>query len=387
MQCRVCNTEIHPFMTFGQMPIANGFLTADQIKDEYFYELAPAVCGNVICGMFQLMEQPEPQRMFHENYAFHTGTSKYMDAHFKAWAQRIAPGSHVIEIGCNDGTFLQHLKARYCDCVGIEPAKNVALIAQAKGLRVRAEFFQEFARTAATQVDYILAANVMCHIPDINGMAKEIARLLKPHGQFIFEDPYLPDMLRQTSFDQIYDEHVFMFSASTVKRAFAPHGLHLIRCEPQPVHGGSMRYTLSPVNMPGTKGLEDTLEREAAISKNAYWHFAERCSERREAINALLGKLNGAKVVGYGATSKSTTMLNYCGLGPNEIQYIADTTPIKQGKLAPGSHIPIRSYEEFMLDYPDFAILLAWNHAAEIMAKEKKFRGRWITYVPNVGIQ
>jgi methylation protein EvaC len=402
--CRVCHTAISPFMTFGDMPIANGFLTEGQIADEYRFELAPAFCGR--CGMFQLMEQPEAERMFHAQYAFFSSTSRYMQAHFRAFAdlvmRRVLAGRSnplVLELGSNDGIMLRHFKDAGIRHLGIEPSENVADVARAQGIQTVSRFFNlELADWIVAEhgrADALLAANVMCHIPDINAVAAGIARVLKPDGVLMFEDPYLGDMIAKTSYDQIYDEHVFIFSASSVAWAFGQHGFELIDVLPQITHGGSMRYVLAPKGShPISAAVGTQLEAERAQGLHdarTYEQFKAHCEASRSALRALLESLrrDGRRVVGYGATSKSTTVTNYCGIGPEHIEFVSDTTPIKQGKLTPGAHIPVKPYEAFVQNPPDYALLFAWNHAAEIFEKERAFTaggGKWITFVPRVGI-
>jgi methylation protein EvaC len=281
----------------------------------------------------------------------------------------------------------------------VEPSTNVAEVARGQGISTTSAFFD---RKLADQIasdhgraDAILAANVMCHISNLACVAAGVQRLLKPDGVFIFEDPYLGDMIEKTSYDQIYDEHVFIFSASSVQRAFAPFGLELIDVRPQITHGGSMRYTLAPRNSrQSSQNLEKQLAKETALGltrPETYLRFKAKCESSRA---ALMQKLESARsqrkrVVGYGATSKSTTVINYCGITSEHVEFISDTTPIKQGKLSPGAHIPVRAHSEFVKRYPDYALLFAWNHAAEIRDKETGFiaaGGRWIVYVPEVAI-
>jgi methylation protein EvaC len=235
----------------------------------------------------------------------------------------------------------------------------------------------------------------MCHIPDLPGVAAGVQSLLKPDGVFVFEDPYLGDMIAKTSYDQIYDEHVFIFSASSVRRAFAPFGLELVDVMPQVTHGGSMRYTLAPKGSRQiSKKVDEQFAKEAALGLDraeTYLRFKENCESSRAALLQTLERLRTQckRVVGYGATSKSTTVINYCGITPSHVEFISDTTPIKQGRLSPGAHIPVKPYGEFTKRYPDYALLFAWNHAAEIREKETGFvaaGGRWIVYVPEVAI-
>jgi len=391
-------------MSFGKMPIANGFLTSDQIQNEYFFELAPAFCS--YCGMFQLIEQPGQQKMFHENYAFFSSTSNYMQAHFKQFSEMVIKyvladrqEPFVVELGSNDGIMLRNFKDAGVRHLGIEPSENVANVARSEGVETLSEFFNiELADKIVEkhgQADSVLCANVMCHIPNLNSIAKGIKRLLKPDGMLIFEDPYLGDMIAKTSYDQIYDEHVFIFSATSVSWAFAQQGLELIDVQPQITHGGSMRYLLA---LKGShhvsSNVDDLLQKEqkqGLHKKETFDKFRQNCETSRKALKELLETLKqkGERVVGYGATSKSTTVINYSDIGPEHIEFISDTTPIKQGKLTPGAHIPVKPYEDFLHNPPDYALLFAWNHATEIFEKENSFTnggGKWIKFIPQVEV-
>jgi methylation protein EvaC len=403
-RCRVCDGPIFAFMSFGRMPIANGFLAAEEIPNEYFFELAPAVCNQ--CSMFQLIEQPQPDKMFHEQYAFYSSTSRYMQMHFETFAKSVIvdelPGRadpFVVELGSNDGIMLRHFHERGIRHLGVEPSVNVANVAQGRGIRTISAFFnRKLAEDIVAEhgrADLMLAANVMCHIPDLPGVAAGAQYLLKPDGVFIFEDPYLGDMIEKTSYDQIYDEHVFIFSVSSVARAFALHGLEVVDAEPQTTHGGSMRYTLA---RKGARAVSPRVAIQMAKEKaqgldrpETYVVFRRNCENSRARLMETLetARQEGKRVVGYGATSKSATVTNYCGITPDHVEFISDTTPIKQGKLSPGAHIPVKPYSEFTRARPDYALLFAWNHSVEIREKEKEFvaaGGRWIVYVPEVGI-
>jgi methylation protein EvaC len=283
--------------------------------------------------------------------------------------------------------------------LGIEPSENVADVARDQGIKTLSEFFNlELAKRLVKEnghADAVLSANVMCHIPDINSIAEGIAHLLKDDGVLIFEDPYLGDVVSKTSYDQIYDEHVFIFSATSVSTAFGRHGLELIDVLPQVTHGGSMRYVLAPEGShPISNNVKDIHDKEFTMGlgkKETYEKFKKNCEKSKKDLVELLQQLreDGKRVVGYGATSKSTTVMNYCGIGPQHIEFISDTTPIKQGKLTPGVHIPVKAYEEFKGNYPDYALLFAWNHAKEIFENEGAFSdygGKWIMFVPKVEI-
>ena len=403
-QCRICRKNMKPFMTFGRMPIANGFLLPEMIDKEYFFELQPSFCSH--CNMFQLAEQPAPEQMFHENYAFFASTSRYMQTHFESFATTVMDqfladrrDPFVVELGSNDGIMLRHFKRRGYRHLGVEPSANVAEVARSQGVETQVGFFgKELADSIVGDhghADAVLAANVMCHISDLSSVMEGIRRILKRDGILMFEDPYLGDMIAKTSYDQIYDEHVFIFSALSVSRAFEPYGLELIDLVPQMTHGGSMRYVLAPRNTRHSSPMvAQVLVKERAQGLDlpeTYLRFKANCETSRAQLMVLLNNLcrDGKRVLGYGATSKSTTVTNYCGITSEHLEFISDTTPLKQGKLSPGTHIPVRPYDEFVAKYPDYALLFAWNHAAEIREKETQFTangGRWINYVPKVEI-
>lgn len=402
--CRISGTPLTSVVNFGMQPLGNGFLNTEHFLDEYFFPMT--VGFSEASMMLQLIEQPEPEKMFHDHYAFYSSTSSFMAQHFKQFADQVIQSGYlskddpfVVEMGCNDGIMLKNFAEQGISHVGIEPSLNVAKEANKRGVRTRSEFFsEELAETIVRedgQADAFLAANVMCHIPDIVGVVKGIRKLLKPTGAVIFEDPYLGDIVAKTSYDQIYDEHVFLFSALSIQHLFGLHGMELIDVLPQKTHGGSMRYVLAHQ---GAYPVKDSVIQLIAKEKaqgldrlSTFETFGINVEKSRTNLVKLLNdlKAQGKKVAGYGATSKSTTILNYCGIGPDLIEYISDTTPIKQGKFTPGMHILVVPYETFKNNPPDYAVLFAWNHAEEIMAKEKEYMaggGKWIVHVPEVKV-
>ena len=401
--CLICHAEVLPFMSFGRMPIANGFLAPEQFAAEYFFELKVGFCPG--CQMVQLLELVDREKMFHEHYAFFSSTSKRMAAHFQGFAEWVrdehltAPDPFVVEIGSNDGIMLQHFARAGIRHLGLEPSANVAQAATEKGVQTVCRFFDEdVAREIVTThgpVDAFLGANVMCHIPYLHSVAAGIKGLLKPEGVLIFEDPYLGDIAEKASYDQIYDEHAFYFSVASISALFEQHGMEVVDVLPQDVHGGSMRYVIAHR---GARKVSPAVvaqrAKEARLGLARFETFEElrrRIERSRDELMALLRELKrqGKRVVGYGATSKSTTVTNYCGITPDLVEFISDTTPIKQGTFSPGAHLPVRPHEEFATRYPDYALLFAWNHAGEIMAKEQGFQragGRWIVYVPKVEV-
>lgn len=402
--CRVSGQPLTKTVDFGRQPLGNGFLLPEQFSSEYFYPMEVGFSETSM--MFQLIEQPAPEQMFHEQYAFYSSTSRFMEQHFGEFAQQVMesvylakPDPFVVELGCNDGIMLKNFARAGIRHLGIEPSRNVAEVANAQGIRTLSEFFDEGVAEQIVRVDgqadAFIAANVMCHIPNILGVVKGIRTLLKPTGVVMFEDPYLGDVIEKTSYDQIYDEHVFLFSAHSIRYLFNLHGMELIDVQPQKTHGGSMRYMLAHAGAyPVSDAVTQLLQKEQSIGLHrlsTFETFRKNVEQSRNDLVSLLRDLKsqGKRIAGYGATSKSTTILNYCGIGPDLIDYICDTTPIKQGKFTPGMHIPVKPYEDFKANPPDYAVLFAWNHAEEILAKEKAFMeagGGWIVHVPKVQV-
>jgi methylation protein EvaC len=401
--CAICKNPVAPFISFGRMPIANGFLSEVQFAGEHFFELAVGFCAR--CRMVQLTELVDREKMFHENYAFFSSTSTYMAEHFRRFSESVraqhlgGADPFAVEIGSNDGILLQNYARAGIRHLGIEPSANVAEVARGKGVNTVCEFFDEaLARRIVAehgQADSFLGANVMCHLPYLHSVAAGIRLLLKPRGVLVFEDPYLGDIVEKTSYDQIYDEHAVYFSVTSLDYLFGEHGMEIVDLAPQPTHGGSMRYTVALKGAhPPTAAVEAQRAKERSLGLGepaTFDRFRRNVEASRDDLMTLLRRLKseGKRVVGYGATSKSTTVTNYCGITPDLVEFISDTTPIKQGKFSPGAHIPVRPHTEFAKRPPDYALLFAWNHGPEIMAKEQAFTaagGKWITYVPRVEV-
>lgn len=403
-KCLVCEKPYEPFMSFGQQPIANGFLSEQNFKNEYFFEMEVAFCDN--CNMFQLVNIPEREKMFNENYAFFSGTSKFMAHHFENFANHLLndfikdnSDPFIVEIGSNDGIMLQNFAKKNIRHLGIEPSENVAMVAREKGINTIVEFFdKEVAQKIVEKngkADAFIAANVMCHIPYIKSIVEGIKVLLKPDGIVMFEDPYLGSVIEKTTYDQIYDEHTFLYSVHSVKYLFNLFDMDVVDVEPQETHGGSMRYVIAHK---GSRIISENVFKQLEFEKNigldkmeTYLQFKINCEKSRTDLVNLLTKLKneGKTIVGYAATSKSTTVINYCKITTDLLDYICDTTPIKQNKFSPGLHIPIKPVEDFQNSYPDYALLFGYNHSKEIMEKEQDFMkagGKWILYISKIEI-
>ncbi|MBT2212813.1 class I SAM-dependent methyltransferase [Actinomadura sp. NEAU-AAG7] len=402
-ECRVCGGVVEEFIDLGRQPSANAFPLPEQVGGEFLFRLAAGACGR--CSMVQLLEEVPQTVRYHEGYRYRASGSKGHRRHFEEDARRFlrdeltGPGAFIVEIGCNDGVMLSTVADAGVAHLGVEPSANVADEARAKGVSVLNAFFDEETATAVRAehgpAKVVFGANTICHIAHIRSVFRGVGALLAPGGVFVFEEPYLGTVLEQGAFDQIYDEHVFYFSVTSVAAMAERFGFELVEAEPIPLHGGEIRYTVAragerPVGGSVRRFLAE--ERERGLSSpEALRRFGDSVRQVRDDLLALLRELraDGRRVVGYGAPGKATTITNFCGIGTDLVPFVCDSTPDKQGRLVPGSHLPVRPPEAFSDPYPDYALLFAWNHAEEIMAKEQGFRhsgGRWIRYVPTVTV-
>ncbi len=397
-KCKVTQKKIKPFMSFGSMPLANGFLKKSQFKKEFFYKME--VGFNEDLSLFQLAEQPEAKLMFNKDYPFFTSSSNFMINHFRLFSKWLKKNNYLknnynlIEIGSNDGTFLNNFKNTSINFFGIEPSKNMSDLSNKKKIPALNFFFNfenvKNLKKSIGKTNLITAANVICHVQDLNSLILGIDLLLNKKGIFIFEEPYLGSMYSKVSYDQIYDEHVFMFSAHSVKKIFNIYGFDLINVIPQVTHGGSMRYVIGRANEHKiTKNVEKILQYEKKNKIDSFegcLNFKKKCLESKFLLKEKINRMKSMdkKIVGYGATSKSTTILNYCGINSKHINCIFDTTKEKVGKFTPGTHIPIVNMKDFNKYNKDYVYLFAWNHKDEIFRKEKKFKkdgGKWFSHV------
>ncbi len=387
-KCKVTGEKIPIIFNFGKMPIANNF--SNKIDKKNMYEMKIAFNENN--GLFQLVSAPKPKKLFNNDYAFMSSTSSFMKVHFKNVAKNIkkiiTKKSKIMEIGCNDGIFLENFKN--FDHLGIEPSKNVYRISRSKKLKVLNSFFTKkliYQKKLYNKFDIIFAANVICHIPNVLDLFKCIESSLKKEGLFIFEEPYLAAMLEKTAYDQIYDEHYYMFSANSIISILEKFNLQLIKAERISTHGGSMRYYVKKTNSHKiSKKLKQVLkyEKDFKILKiKTIQKFAENCSNSKKRILKIMNKLNkkGIDIYGYGATSKSTTILHFCNIKDNLIKGIFDNTPTKINKYFPSKKIKIIDYEKFKEIKPKYCFLFAWNHFKEIFEKEKLNKIKWLCHI------
>ena len=288
---------------------------------------------------------------------------------------------------------MSNFKNNKTNVLGIEPSSNVARISKKKGIKTMNSFFTyknvKKVKKYKSNTDIISAANVICHVPDLNNLIKGVDYLLNADGLFIFEEPYLGSMYAKTSYDQIYDEHIFMFSVNSIKKIFELFNFDLINVLPQKAHGGSMRYVVGRSGIHKiSKNVSKFLKyekRKKIDSIEGCLSFKRKCEiskkKLKKKINNILKK--GQKIAGYAATSKSTTILNYCNINNKHIDFICDTTPNKINMFSPGTHIPIVPVDYFKKNIPDYTFLFAWNHKKEIFKKEKKIlnKTKWFAHV------
>jgi len=386
MKCKFSQKKISPFMSFGKMPMANQFLTKDQFAKEFFYDLEVGFSEKYY--LFQVNDHPVSQNIFNDDYPFYTSKSNYMINHFRIFADWIKKNylresSRVIEIGANDGSFLKNFNTKNIIHYGFEPSKKIAQVAKNKGLDMIADFFNE--KNAKNldkftkNTDVVFAANVICHIPDLNDLIKGIDAVLSKKGVFIFEEPYLGSMFKKVSYDQIYDAHIYIFSLLSVREIFKKYNFDLIDAYPQITHGGSMRYVIARNNQrPISNRVNKIINNEISLKMDTLKSceiFKNNCQISRDKFKKKIINFKnlGKKICGYAASAKSTTLLNYCKIDRNLIEFIVDSTKEKVGKFSPGMHIPVVSENYFHKHLPDLLVLLSWNHKKEILSKEKKY--------------
>lgn len=387
MNCRVCGANTKKFLDLGKQPIANQFVK--EIDDtETFYHLEIFFCPK--CYSVQIGECPEASKVFTEDYPFYTSSSKFMQRHFEELSVSIKNSSiyqnnpFIVEIGSNDGTFLNFFKGT--KHLGIEPCSCVADVAIKSGVNVRKEFFNEDCAAKVLvnegEAGVIVSANTFSQIQDRKSVLLGIKKLLSNNGVWINEEPYLGNIIYDVAYDQFYNEHVFYSSIASYDKITKMFGLEVVGFKWQDVHGGSMRYYISHEgsNPKGRKLVEKALERESLSTFDEFKDFQSKVQESARQLKNKLIDLQQKKetIVGYGATAKSSTILNYCKIDGAIIKGIYDTTPVKQDTYSPGMHIPIIAYDTFKKDNNKNVVLFAWNHKKEILEKEKRSKINWI---------
>jgi SAM-dependent methyltransferase len=409
LACRFCGAALsHVFVDLGAQPLANSYLGPEDLrKPERFYPLCVYVCGE--CLLVQLPEEERPEEIF-SDYAYFSSYSESWLAHARAYAHGmierfgIGPGHQVVEIASNDGYLLRWFAERGIPVLGVEPAANVAEAARAAGYPTRVEFFgAEAARRMVAEglrADLLAGNNVLAHVPDLNDFVAGLKILLAPEGVLTMEFPHLLRLMAEDQFDTIYHEHYSYFSFSAARRVFAAHGLTLFDVEELPTHGGSLRIYARHAedeSKPVGERVADLLAREEEAGLGAfgglaaYRSFTERVYRVKRGLLRFLieAKEAGKTVAGYGAPAKGNTLLNFCGVRTDLVDYTVDRSPHKQGRYLPGTRIPIHGPDRLRETRPDYVLILPWNLKDEIvaqMADVRSWGGKFVVAIPEVTV-
>ncbi len=391
--CGICNGKnLLPVIDLGEMPVSNNFLPDQKsFEKEGKFPLTVSLCDN--CKSFQLSHIVSPEFIFN-NYSYATGASAPLVNHFHNLADEIAdrhidsPNDLVVEVGSNDGSLLLRIKDR-AKILGVDPAPNIAKEAVKNGVPTEIGFFgQKLSKDLRSKfglAKVVVANNVMAHIDDIQDAFKGVRSLLAPSGKFIFEVHWVGNLLNEGGFDQIYHEHFYYHSLHSLKVLLESVGMTISDVRSVPIHGESIRVyaTLSGQSSDNVRKFLSR-EKDLKLHQNqTYFDFSDRVERNRRELKDLLTKLKSEskRIFGYGAPSKGNTLINYLGIGPETIEFIIDTTPAKQGKYTPGSHIKVVSGDILEKETPDYALLLSWNYANAIMEKEKVLRKRGVKFI------
>ncbi len=400
--CRICQERrLERFLSLGSMPLANRFLTEAQLAEpEPEYPLDVLFCQS--CGLVQLGEVVPPEILF-RHYLYASSTSDTIPAHFTSLAKEIyqfflqdAPQSLVVEVASNDGCLLRALKARGVRVLGVEPATNLVEIARRAGIETVNEFFSEATAksllAAYGPARVIIANNVLAHVDDLRDFIRGMHALLEDDGTVVIEVPYLVDLLDKVEFDTIYHEHLSYFAVGPLVRLCDQYGMRLVDVRRVGVHGGSLGLYMKKASVGRTPSAEVgsllRLEQDRGLDRvETYTAFAARVERLRDNLTALIGRLKAEDrwLAAYGAPAKGNTLLNFCKIGRESLDYTVDKSPLKQGLYTPGRHLPVLSPDRLLADRPDAVLLLAWNFADEILRQQAAYReqsGRFIIPVP-----
>jgi len=402
--CRSCGSaHLHPVIDLGMQPLANRLLSSGQQSAiEQKFPLEVLVCGD--CWLMQITHIVPPAELF-SDYVYFSSFSDEMLSHASEVSLRLIKekdldgSSFVVEVASNDGYLLKNFVEAGVPCLGFEPAENTAEVARAGGVETRGEFFgRESAEALMAErraADLILANNVFAHAPDPNDFVAGLSALLASDGWAVIEFPYGVDLIEKAEFDTIYHEHVFYFTLTPLIPLFARHGLEIFHVERIPIHGGSLRIFAARRGVEAVrKSITAVIDREneTGVATAAYYGLlCERARQVKEDLVRFLDekRKEGKRVAAYGASAKGSTLLNYIGAAAKTIEFIADRSTYKHGKLSPGLHLSIVPSEELAMRVPDFAILLVWNFSTEVLRQQAGYQekgGRFVIPLPQLNV-
>ncbi len=407
ISCRFCSAELnHTFIDLGMSPVANDYIKPENEQSmEPFYPLHVFVCEK--CFLVQLPNHRREEEIFTNEYAYFSSYSESWLSHAKKYVDMVVgrfkfnENSHIVELASNDGYLLQYFVEKNIPVLGIEPCANVAEAAEKKGIASLVEFFgEDIATKLQTQnkgADLIIGNNVLAHVPDLNDFVKGMKILLNPGGVVTIEFPHLMNLIKDNQFDTIYHEHYSYFSFSTVQKIFAYHGLTLFDVEEIPTHGGSLRIYGKHVEnnaleiSPNVAGILEKEQKFGILQLETYTSFEEKVKKtKRDLLEMLITLKNeGKHIVAYGAAAKGVTLINYCGIRRDFLDYVVDKNPHKQNHFMPGVHIPIVGLEKITETKPDYILILPWNikkEVSESISYIREWGGKFIVPIPNVYI-
>jgi SAM-dependent methyltransferase len=405
--CRSCGSPLQkPFLDLGNSPLSNGYLSEKNIHVmEPYFPLEVYFCPH--CSLVQLDVFEAPEQIFSSDYAYFSSYSSSWLAHCKAYVDMMVKrfgyteNSFVMEVASNDGYLLQYFKEHHVPVKGVEPAKNTAEIAIAKGIPTDVTFFNTgYANEMISRnspADLIIGNNVLAHNPNLNDFVEGLRIALKPHGVITMEFPHLLQLMVNNQFDTIYQEHYSYLSLHAVRYLFNAHHLEIFDVDELSTHGGSLRiyakHTGDPVNEISPRVLEllDKEKRAGLLDQTTYKKFRMNVeATKRALLQCLITAKNGGKaIVGYGAPAKGNTLLNYCGIRTDLLDYTVDSNPHKQNLFLPGTHIPIKHPDQIWHDKPDYILILPWNIREEIMEQlsfAREWGGKFIIPIPEVRV-
>ena len=405
LSCAFCKAPLeNTFVDLGKTPLANSYLTKEMLSQpEPTYPLHARICAK--CLLVQVEPAVSAEDIFGEYAYFSSFSSSWLE-HAQRFTQeaiqrfKLGPTSRVVEVASNDGYLLKNFVAVGIPCLGVEPARNIAELAIKAGIPTEAVFFgRETAKLLLARgggADLMIANNVLAHVPDINDFVGGFATLLAPAGIVSIEVPHILQLIEQTAFDTIYHEHYSYYSFSTLEKIFAAHGLCIFDVAELTTHGGSLRLWVCHDKVhPLTPAIEKMRQKEATAGLNkldGYSGFDAKvkhiCQEFIDFVEQQ--ELMGKQVAAYGAAAKGNTLLNVCGVTPEQIRYVCDLNPAKQGYYMPGSHIPIFPPDKIRETKPDFLVILPWNIAAEVSQQMKEITswgGQFVTAIPSLQVK